>query len=90
MGILLRKVEQFTKSLLVYLSLRLKLYFLEGGNKIFVPSVKLEGNQFLDNEALENGGAIFLNWESLVLDNTEFLRNKAGHGGALFFLNLGK
>ena len=68
----------------------MKFYFLESENKIFLPSCKLEGNQFLNNEALENGGAIFLNWESLVLENTEFSRNRAQNGGAIFFLNSGK
>ena len=49
----------------------------------------MEGNEFKDNEALRNGGAIFLNWESIILEKTEFTANKAQNGGAIFFLNLG-
>jgi len=49
----------------------------------------MERNQFLDNQASRYGGAVYLNWESLILNNTGFFRNKAQFGGALCFLNLG-
>ena len=83
-------VEQFIKSPQVCLFMNINISLIENINKIYLPSIIMEGNEFKDNEAVRNGGAVFLNWESIILDKTEFITNKAQHGGAIFFLNLGK
>jgi len=75
---------------LLIMNYNINIKLIENTNKMYLPSVIMEGNQFKDNEALRNGGAVYLNWESIILDKTEFITNKAQNGGAIFFLNLGK
>jgi len=45
---------------------------------------------FIGNTALRNGGALFLDQESIRADRTSFISNKAQNGGAIYFINLGK
>jgi len=47
-----------------------------------------EDDVFQDNEALGNGGALYLDWESLGAKNSQFLSNSAVNGGAIYFIHL--
>ena len=58
-------------------------------NKKLVPSIIIEGDKFIENKAIGNGGAIYLNRESLVLKKSEFVKNTAQIGGAIYFVNHG-
>jgi len=57
--------------------------------KSYAPSVTISGDIFQQNTAIENGGAIFLNWESLALSDAKFLQSQAKIGGAIYFAKLG-
>lgn len=47
-------------------------------------------DRYVENTAGKDGGAIFLDWESLSIKDSEFVGNTAerGNGGAISFLNL--
>lgn len=59
-------------------------------SKVFVPSMQIIGDQYINNTAIKNGGAMFLDWESLSIERTDFIECKAQNGGALYFINVGK
>ena len=59
-------------------------------SKIFTPSTYIEGDQFARNEAIRNGGGMYLDWDSLYIQNGVFTYNKAKNGGGIYFVFLGK
>jgi len=42
--------------------------------------------KFSNNKALNKGGALFLDYQKIKVENTEFSNNEAQFGGAIYFL----
>jgi len=51
-------------------------------------SLSINNTQFIGNEAIKHGGALYIDWESLWISNSEFISNHATNGGALYYINL--
>jgi len=62
---------------------------IESDEKLFGVSLSTGGDQFLRNTAMKDGGAMYLNWESIYFSSSEFISNQATNGGAIYFINLG-
>jgi len=63
---------------------------LEGSAQPYIPSLNIEGDQFIRNTAIRNGGGIYLDWASLYIRNGVFTYNQANNGGGIYFVFLGK
>jgi len=53
-------------------------------------TISLSGSSFSSNVATQKGGAIYLDWEALVLLNAVFTENSAQNGGAIYFIKYSK
>ncbi len=47
-------------------------------------------DEYLGNTAVRNGGALYFDLESLVLEDSSFELNKAQNGAGIYFLGIGK
>ena len=57
-----------------------------GGGMYASGGAQFDGNRFLDNRAVEQGGGIFLNRTTgVVYQNSVFVGNQAAEGGGLYF-----
>jgi len=83
--------EQFIKCLkVIYYIKKLLIIGVEAASKPYTPSMYMEGDQFIRNEAIRNGGGMYLDWDSLYIQNGVFTYNKANNGGGIYFVFLGK
>jgi predicted outer membrane repeat protein len=78
--------SNFIENKFAYLGSAIKILSDFKNNDEMVPISTINRCNFIENEALKDGGAIYIKNQNLLIENSSFVSNLAKNGGAIFSL----